>query len=53
MSENVAYPFHEVTRVEVIDMGGRSYVNYSAGAVEVHIQDDGKTLKVFTRGCQV
>jgi hypothetical protein len=51
MSETTAYPFHEVTRVEVIDEGGRTYYNLNAGMVEVHLQDDGKTLKVFTRGC--
>lgn len=37
-----------VKRVEVIDENGRSYVNWSpANKVEISIQDDGKTLKIF------
>ena len=38
----------KVTRVEVIDDTGRAYVNRNQdNAVEVQLQDDGKTLKVF------
>ena len=38
----------KVTRVEVIDDNGRSYVNRNPdNVVEVQLQDDGKTLKVF------
>lgn len=36
------------TRVEVIDENGRSYVNWNEdNRVELSVQDDGKTLKVF------
>ena len=37
-----------VTRVEVIDHTGRSYVNWNIlKRVTVSLQDDGRTLKVF------
>lgn len=39
-----------VTRVEVIDEYGRSYVHYNASVVQYSIQDDGKTLKIFVKG---
>lgn len=39
------YP--DVTRVEVIDQISRVYINYECSNVQVSIQDDGKTLKVF------
>lgn len=38
----------KVTRVEVIDEKGRSYVNWkSDNKVSLSLQDDGRTLKVF------
>lgn len=38
----------KVTRVEVIDENGRSYVNWKpTNTVEIKLQDDGRTLKVF------
>lgn len=37
-----------VTRVEVIDENGRSYSNHNAKEVYVSLQDDGRTLKIFT-----
>lgn len=38
----------KVTRVEVIDENGRSYVNWKpTNKVELSIQDNGRTLKVF------
>ncbi len=38
----------KVTRVEVIDQDGRSYVNWDDNnKVELSFQDDGRTLKVF------
>ena len=38
----------KVTRVEVIDQEGRSYVNWDDNnKVELSFQDDGRTLKVF------
>lgn len=37
-----------VTRVEVIDHTGRSYVNWNIlNKVTLSLQDDGRTLKVF------
>jgi len=36
----------EVTRVEVIDSKGRSYVNYPS-KVEISMQDENRTLKIF------
>lgn len=47
-SENTDINTEQVTRVEVIDDTGRAYVNRNQdNAVEVQIQDDGRTLKVF------
>jgi len=41
-------PMQGVTRVEVIDSRGRCYVNWKAGnKVELSLQDEGRTLKVF------
>lgn len=37
----------DVTRVEVIDSTGRGYVNIGVKDVEAHVQDGGRTLKVF------
>lgn len=38
----------KVTRVEVIDENGRSYTNWNEqNKVELSLQDDGRTLKVF------
>lgn len=38
----------KVTRIEVIDQFGRSYVNKDpSNEVEISLQDDKKTLKVF------
>lgn len=37
-----------VTRVEVIDQDGRSYVNWDKNnMVTIQLQDDGRTLKIF------
>ena len=37
-----------VTRIEVIDQSGRSYVNWDeSNDVTWQLQDDGRTLKVF------
>ena len=35
------------TRVEVIDKRGRSYTNYDCKNVEMQMQDEDRTLKVF------
>lgn len=40
----------QVNRVEVIDNNGRAYVKYGVGDVITHLQDDGRTLKLFLRG---
>lgn len=38
----------KVNRVEVIDQNGRSYVNWKpTNKIEISLQDDMKTLKVF------
>lgn len=39
------YP--EVTRVEVITNNGRKFVRYECSGVQVSLQDDGQTIKVF------
>lgn len=37
-----------ITRIEVIDQSGRSYVNWDENNdVWYQLQDDGRTLKVF------
>ena len=44
----MTYSTDKVTRVEVIDQEGRSYVNWDDNnKVELSFQDDGRTLKVF------
>lgn len=40
----------KVSRLEVIDNNGRSYVNWGVDKMEFSYQDDGKTLKIFTNG---
>ena len=38
----------KVTRVEVVDQNGRAYTNWKpTNKVELSLQDNGKTLKVF------
>jgi hypothetical protein len=39
----------EVTRVEVIDPTGRAYVALDIEEVELSLQDDYKTLKIFIK----
>jgi hypothetical protein len=43
----------KVTRVEVIQHSpphnGRAFTNYNAEDVDIQIQDDGKTLKIFLK----
>ena len=44
----MTYSTDKLTRVEVIDQDGRSYVNWDENnKVELSFQDDGRTLKVF------
>lgn len=44
--------FPNVTRVEVIDSSGRSYVKYAVSDVSISVQDDERTLKVFLKNGQ-
>ena len=37
----------EVTRVEVITNNGREFVQYECSDVQVSLQDDGRTIKLF------
>jgi len=39
------YP--DVTRMEVITNDGREFVRYGCSTVQVSLQDDGRTIKVF------
>lgn len=44
------YPNTEkITRVEVIDEDGRSYVKYGVTSIEFSLQDDDCTLKIFLK----
>ena len=45
------YP--EVTRVEVITSNGREFVQYECSNVQVSLQDDGRTIKVFLEQEQI
>jgi hypothetical protein len=54
MSENLLMPngdflysYPQVTRVEVITNNGRELVRYECSDVQVSLQDDGQTIKVF------
>ena len=39
----------DVTRLEVIDQFGRSYVNHNVADIDISLQDTGKTLKLFVK----
>ena len=41
--------FPDVTRFEVIDKNGRSYVNMEVTEAGLALQDDNKTLKIFLK----
>jgi hypothetical protein len=43
------YP--DVTRVEVITDEGREFVRYDCSNVQVSLQDNGRTIKVFLSRC--
>ena len=54
MSENIEMPngdflrnYPEVTRVEIITNNGREFVQYECSNVQVSLQDDNQTIKVF------
>jgi len=41
---------NKVTRLEVIDNEtGREYVNYGIDDIQLHFQDNGKTLNIFIK----
>ncbi len=41
---------NNITRLEIIDsIGGREYVNINIEDIILDIQDNGKTLKIFTQ----
>ena len=41
------YSYPQVTRVEVVTNNGRELVRYECSNVQVSLQDDGQTIKVF------
>ena len=54
MTDHIAMPngdflqsYPEVTRVEVVTNNGRELVRYECSNVQVSLQDDGQTIKVF------
>ena len=54
MSEDIQQPngdfiknYPNVTRVEVITNNGREFVQYECSDVQVSLQDDGQTIKLF------
>lgn len=54
MSEDIQMPngdfiknYPNVTRVEVITSNGREFVQYKCSDVQVSLQDDGRTVKLF------
>lgn len=41
---------NKVTRLEIIDNEtGRDYVRYDIDEIQLHFQDNGKTLKIFIK----
>lgn len=60
MTDNIQQPngdfltnYPEVTRVEVITNNGREFVRHDCANVQVSLQDDGRTIKVFLRQEQI
>lgn len=48
MNREAQQDIPNITRVEVIDENGRSYVNWKpTNKVVLQVQDEGRTLKVF------
>ena len=46
---NGLFPLGAISRVEVIDHNGRSYTNVKVKEVELSLQDNDRTLKVFLK----
>lgn len=42
-----AQDYSKVTRVEIIDASGRAYTKMDIKSVELQLQDDARTLKLF------
>ena len=60
MSEDIQQPngdfiknYPEVTRVEVVTDNGREFVQHDCTNVQVSLQDDGRTIKVFLKQEQI
>ena len=49
MNETDLIPYSRIARVEVIGTHGRELVKHDVTDVQISIQDDGKTLKVFLK----
>jgi hypothetical protein len=54
MSKDIQLPngdflknYPDVTRVEVVTNEGREFVHYECSDVQVSLQDEGQTIKVF------
>ena len=47
MASDFLKSYPEVTRVEVITNNGREYVQHECSNVQVSLQDNGQTIKVF------
>lgn len=43
----MGYDVNKVTRLEVIDKNGRSYVNMNIDSLQLSFQDSSRTLKIF------
>lgn len=41
--------YSNVTRIEIIDQTGRAFVGYNMSDVQISMQDDGRTLKIFCK----
>lgn len=39
----------KVTRIEIIDQNGRMLVGYGFSEVKISMQDDGRTMKIFSK----
>lgn len=49
MNSDFLKDYPDVTRVEVITDSGREFVRYQCSNVQVSLQDNGRTIKVFLK----
>ena len=49
MNSDFLKDYPDVTRVEVITNSGREFVRYECSNVQVSLQDNGRTIKVFLK----